>query len=114
MFEFNFQKWFDIFLELIEFPTNFRSSTHLNFIKTIRLEREKMHCALGLRRAWLLTHPTTWAGSAWAGSPLSRQGSPAHGDHWRESSEPGSRGEGGGWHLEHEGVPADRFEWGMG
>jgi hypothetical protein len=70
MFEFKLQKWFDIFLELIEFPTNFRSSTHLNFIQTIRLGKGKVYCALGQRSARLLAWPSKWASSAWASSPL--------------------------------------------
>jgi hypothetical protein len=47
MFEFKLQKCFDIFLELIEFPIKFRSSTHLNFIQTIRLEKGKSTVHLG-------------------------------------------------------------------
>jgi hypothetical protein len=46
MFEFKFQKWFNIFLELIEFPTNFRSSTHLNLIQIIFTVIIKSYCAL--------------------------------------------------------------------
>jgi hypothetical protein len=47
MFEFKSQNWFDIFLELIEFPTNFRGLNYLNLIQTNGLKKGKVHCALG-------------------------------------------------------------------
>jgi hypothetical protein len=52
MFEFKSQKWFDIFLELIEFPTNFRGLNYLNLIQTNGLKREK--CTVHLGRFWPL------------------------------------------------------------
>jgi hypothetical protein len=54
MFEFKFQKWFDIFLELIEFPTNFRSSTHLKGFKFNLNENGKSYCAFGSK--WVDGH----------------------------------------------------------
>jgi hypothetical protein len=69
MFEFKFHMWFDIFLKLIEFSTNFRSSTHLNFIQTIRLEREKNALC-------------TWAKACPASSPANHMG-------WQPTTETG-------------------------
>jgi hypothetical protein len=50
MFEFKFQKWFDIFLKLIEFPTIFRSSTHLNGFKFNLNENGNSYWAFGPKR----------------------------------------------------------------